>query len=137
MNDGINAPVVRTATLTVGNAVPAITTPATPSAPVVPDGSAVSVGLSFADPGTNDTHTATVNWGDTTSSPGTVTETAGSGSVSKSHTYAAPGLYTVTVTVTDDNGGSASSTTVIRVNSSPTASAGGPYAGRGRQRGRR
>ena len=35
----------------------------------------------------------------------------------------------MTVTVTDDNGGSVTSTTVIRVNSSPTASAGGPYSG--------
>jgi PKD repeat protein len=129
VSDGINAPVVRTATLTVGNAVPVITTPATPSAPLVPDGSTVSVGLSFADPGTNDTHTASVNWGDASTSPGTVVETAGAGSVSRSHVYAAPGLYTVVVTVTDDNGGSATSTTQIRVNSSPTVSAGGPYSG--------
>lgn len=129
VSDGVNAPVVRTATLNVGNVAPLITTPATPSATVVPVGSAVSVSLGFADPGTNDTHTSTINWGDSSTSAGTVTETAGAGSVAKSHTYATSGLKTVTVTVIDDDGGTSTSTTVIRVNSSPTASAGGPYSG--------
>lgn len=129
VSDGINEPVIRSATLTVGSAVPTITSPATPSAPVVPVGSAVSVGLGFADPGTNDTHTATINWGDGSTTTGTVTETAGAGSVSGSHSYATAGLKTVTVTVADDNGGASTSTTIVRVNSSPTASAGGPYSG--------
>src|SRR5207248_3122387 len=39
---------------------------------------------------------------------GVVTETNGSGSVTGSHTYAAAGIYTVTVTVNDNYGGSAS-----------------------------
>ncbi|MGZ6972458.1 MAG: PKD domain-containing protein [Acidimicrobiia bacterium] len=129
VSDGINAPVVRTATLTVANAAPVVTSPPTPSATPVPIGSAVSVSLGFADPGANDTHTASISWGDSSSSAGTVTETAGAGTVSKSHTYATAGVKTVTVTVTDDNGGTVTSTTTIRVNSPPTASAGGPYSG--------
>jgi hypothetical protein len=62
----------------------------------------VSVSATFSDPGSADTHTATIDWGDGTVEPGTVDETAGT--VSGSHTYLDDGIYTVTVTVTDDDG---------------------------------
>ena len=52
---------------------------------------------------------ATVNWGDGTSpTPGAVTGSGGSFSVSGTHTYAAHGSYTVGVSITSAGGGSAS-----------------------------
>src|SRR5262249_22147337 len=83
----------------------------------------------FTDDGTNDTHTASIDWGDGNTTAGLVTETPGSGTVAGTHSYATAGNYTVTVTVTDDDGDPVSSSTTIRANSSPTANAGGPYTG--------
>jgi hypothetical protein len=59
-----------------------------------------------------DQPTAVWDWGDHTTSMGTVTEANGSGSVTGSHTYAAPGIYLVTLTVTDQRGASGSATAV-------------------------
>jgi len=58
----------------------------------------------FTDPGTIDTHTAQWDWGDGTVEAGTVSQGAGTGSVTNLHTYNVPGIYTVTLTVTDDGG---------------------------------
>src|SRR5262249_45570910 len=69
-----------------------------------------TLSASFTDPGTRDTHTAVWNWGDGTTSAGTVTETGGSGTVGGTHRYGAFGTYTVTVTVTDKDGGATTST---------------------------
>ena len=60
----------------------------------------------FTDPGILDTHTALFDWGDTTTSTGTVTETGGSGTAIGAHAYATPGIYAITVTVTDHHGDS-------------------------------
>lgn len=87
------------------------------SAPVDPVQVGVSVGASadFTDPDVLDTHTAVWDWGDGTTSAGTVTEADGSGTVTGSHTYATPGVYTVTLTVTDNSGaGNASGQGVFR-----------------------
>ncbi len=72
-------------------------------------GAVFSGSADFSDPGVFDTHTATWNWGDGTSSAGVVSEQSGSGSVTGSHAYAIAGVYTVTLTVTDKDGGSGSS----------------------------
>jgi hypothetical protein len=96
-----------TATVTVNNANPVVV-----SAALAAGATTCSVNLTaaFTDAGVNDTHTASVAWGDTTSSAGTVTEApqSGSGTVAASHSYSTIGSYTATVTVTDDNGGSGS-----------------------------
>jgi len=83
----------------------------------------VTVVANFTDAGKNDTHktppggSCTVSWDDGSTTNGTVTETAqsGSGSCSATHTYAGPGVYTVTTTVTDDDGGPGSATTQVVV----------------------
>jgi hypothetical protein len=62
----------------------------------------------FTDPGTLDTHSATIRWGDGTEEAGAVSETNGSGAVSGSHRYSDDAPYDVTVTVTDDDAGAGS-----------------------------
>jgi uncharacterized delta-60 repeat protein/RHS repeat-associated protein len=91
-------------------------------------------------PASTERFTYTINWGDGTSqTSGTATidtmggaGTAGQppatltrGSFDGGHTYAARGLYTITVTLSDDDGGSTTQTTTIAVGL--LASGGGPY----------
>ncbi len=50
---------------------------------------------------------ATINWGDATTSAGTVSGGGGTFHVGGAHTYASPGTYTVVVTLSDDAPGTA------------------------------
>jgi hypothetical protein len=62
----------------------------------------------------------TIDWGDGTTSAGTVTQTGtGQFSVSGSHSYAALGPYTITVSIVDDGGSTASATTSVIVYAFP------------------
>ena len=69
---------------------------------------------SFSDANHNGPWTYTINWGDGSTSSGTV---ASEGSVSNGHTYITvlPRDFTVTVTVRDASGAATSDTKVIRV----------------------
>ncbi|MFZ5933037.1 MAG: PKD domain-containing protein [Patescibacteria group bacterium] len=89
----------------VAPVVGAITAPTDPNQVNV----SLTTSASFTDVGIPDTHTAVWDWGDSSTSAGTVTETNGSGSASGSHIYTIPGVYTVKLIVTDDDGASGES----------------------------
>lgn len=109
-----------TATVDVSNAAPVVKPI---SAPVEPHAvnTLVSVRADFSDLGSADTHTALWDWGDGTTSPGTVVEENGVGSVVDEHAYTVPGVYTVVLTVTDDDGASSAQTFQYIVVYDPTA----------------
>ncbi len=101
-DDGVNPAVSDSANLAVGNALPAVTA-AGPAASVSCGANNASLNVSFSDAGANDTHTASLEWGDG-STPDTV-DPALTGFTAW-HTYALAGVYNATATVTDDDGGS-------------------------------
>jgi hypothetical protein len=116
-NDGVNDPVSDTAPLTVSNVDPVITSFTGPSDPVAVD-TEVLVSGAFTDAGANDTHSATIDWGDDTV---TGPDAVSGGSVTGTHAYSAAGIYTVTLTVTDDDGGSDTETYMYVVVYDPSA----------------
>lgn len=95
-----------TTTVTVYNVAPTITSVNGLSSDPIAIGTTVELTSTFTDPGINDTHTAILDWGDGTTSPGVVTETFGCGTATDSHTYTEAGVHTVTLTITDKDGGS-------------------------------
>ncbi|TPW17944.1 MAG: PDK repeat-containing protein, partial [bacterium] len=106
---------VQTFTATVGNMAPSLAPLADQAAA---EGSPVSLlGASFTDPGFLDSHAATVNWGDGTTEPATIS----SKTVLAQHAYGDNGAFAVTVTITDDDGGaSVRSFTATVSNVAPT-----------------
>ncbi len=102
------------------------------------EGSPVSFSFLFSDPGfdqplagTVEDFTATVDWGDGTSEPLSVTEAPGgpgvasTGTMNGTHVFADNGVFAVTVTVCDDDGGCGSDVLTVDVaNVAPTVDAG-------------
>jgi hypothetical protein len=77
-----------------------------------------TVRATFSDPGTQDTHSATILWGD--GSPGQLVSVAAL-AAGVTHVYGDNGAYAVTVTVTDDDGGSGADVVMVNVaNLDPT-----------------
>jgi PKD repeat protein len=87
----------------------------------VVDHETLTVSGTFTDPGTADTFTLTVEWGDGTSSTDSLA--AGTRSFSATHAYAAAGPVTITATVTDRDSGRSSSSAELVVLSSNHAPA--------------
>jgi hypothetical protein len=69
----------------------------------------------FTDPGTLDTHTGSFNYGDGSPADSTAYDAGGSGDVTDSYAYKAPGTYTITYTVTDEDSGSGSASVSVTV----------------------
>ncbi len=122
-NDGSNPPVEDTATVSVANVAPSVSIDSPADASSYPLGSVVTVSSSFLDPGSNDTHTCSIDWGDGTVEPGVVT----SGDCSGSHIYGSAGVFTISVTVTDDDGGSGSDEIMVVVFDNATKVTGGGF----------
>jgi hypothetical protein len=105
VSDNLGAADIDQTTLTVDNVSPEvgdITAPLDPQ----PVGTAITAGATFTDGGAPDTFTATWDWGDGTTSTGSITPSAGGGAVEDQHIYVQPGTYTIELTVADDDGGS-------------------------------
>jgi PKD repeat protein len=127
-----NYPVVLTLADSAGHTVPANASVSPVNvAPVVGslslspssvvDHQTLTVSGTFTDPGTADTFTLTVEWGDTTSS--TASLSAGTRSFSATHAYDAPGPVTIKATVADRDSGQSSSSVDLVVGSSNHAPA--------------
>lgn len=89
--------------------------------PWVLTGLPVGVAASFTDPGILDHQTAQISWGDGTNNPNTAFNAFneafgdGTGSLSHSHVFNAPGTYAVQLAITDDDSGSDAESANVRV----------------------
>jgi hypothetical protein len=102
-------------TITVNNVAPTVTA----VGDSINEAQAATVGATFTDPGTLDTHIAAIDWGDSTVSMGITPAQLATG---VSHVYGDNGVYVVMVTVVDDDGGIGSDTVNVVVgNLDPTA----------------
>jgi hypothetical protein len=105
------------------------------SAPSLGEGSTLTLGGTFTDPDTNQTHTVVINWGDGSANT-TVNLAAGVTSFSGiSHLYVEAstgqpgGSYPIAVTVTDSYGTSTSANASVQVNDDPLGSTGATVTG--------
>jgi len=93
-----------TADITIYNVAPSVNAGPDQTAN---EGDTVSFSGDFTDPGSDDTHTIEWDFGDGSTTLGTLTPI---------HVYGDNGLYTVTLTVTDDDGGVGTDTLTVTVN---------------------
>jgi hypothetical protein len=92
-----------TAELMVNNVPPIVTITSPADGAVLPISTAVQVLATLADPGSADTHTCMVDFGDGTSEAVPCDTT--NGITASPHTYGEAGVFEIWVTATDDDGG--------------------------------
>lgn len=97
-----------TATIVVTNAPPAFTLAPTAT---VDANTLYSLNLAATDPGSADTVSWSINWGD-----GSAVQTVSGFSVTVSHVYSVAAVRTISITVTDDDDGSTNHTQTLTVN---------------------
>jgi PKD repeat protein len=95
-------------TATIENAAPALAAFSVPGTAIAltPAGVTVPVASTFTDPGTDDTHTATLDCGVGDLSAALVDAEAAVGSVAGTCAFSSAGVYTVRLTIRDDDGAS-------------------------------
>ncbi|MEE9506210.1 MAG: LamG-like jellyroll fold domain-containing protein [Thermoplasmata archaeon] len=97
------------------NEPPEVTITGPEAGSIYPIGTPVTFTGTFTDVNTGDTHTAEWKFESklaVITSPGTVTESDGSGTVTGAYAFADPGVYMVTLTVTDDDDGVGTANTI-------------------------
>lgn len=96
-DDGEHDPATQSFDYLASNVAPGVD-----ASTVAADACTAALSASFTDPGTADTHVASIDWGD-----GSATEQVAPATspVTGTHTYGSNGTFTATVTVTDDDGG--------------------------------
>jgi hypothetical protein len=94
------------------NTPPVVTSVTSNASGPIAIGGSVQITATFTDASLLQTHTCSITWddGNTETFPATTESSGGStGTCVKSHTYANPGVYTVSVTVTDSCGAASNS----------------------------
>lgn len=79
------------------------------------EGAKYYLDLGFNDVDVDDTHTATIDWGDGSIESGSLSEYAGLGTLRATHRYVENGLYPINITVSDSGGESSLWTNVVTV----------------------
>jgi len=86
-------------------------------------GEFVKVTVTFTDPGTEDTHNVTFDWGDGTAPDVLEISPVGARSIVRSHAYTSANLYQISISVSDSNGESDTVTGFVSVTDSSVGSA--------------
>lgn len=111
---------VWTMTVNVRNVPPSITSFSFVPTTALENESVTASGV-FADPGTRDTFTLTLSWGDGSPAFTRSYLSTDAKTFSATHTYAAAGSFTITATVTDDDAGSGATSGALGVGALNTA----------------
>lgn len=116
VDDGIGGVGTDTLLVTVNNVAPEVSAVGEQSAK---RGEPIELSLAtFTDAGSDDTHSATIDWGDGSGATAGVVNQE-DGTVSGTHIYAANGTYTINVTVEDNDGASDSASMEITIVDNP------------------